>query len=715
MEEEKLLRVLRDHKQALGWSLADLKGIRSSMCMHRILLEDGHKPSVEAQRRLNPTIKEVVRKEVLKWLDTGVIYPISDSAWVSPVQVVPKKGGTTVIRTENNILLPSRTVIGWRICIDYRKLNKATRKDHFPLPFLDQMLDRLAGHEYYCFLDGYSGYNQISIAPDDQEKTTFTCPYGTFAFRRMPFGLCNAPGTFQRCMMAIFSDMVEKTIEIFMDDFSVMGNSFDNCLKNLRAVLARCEEINLVLNWEKCHFMVQEGIVLGHRISARGIEVDKANIEAIEMLPPPSSVKGIRSFLGHAGFYRRFIKDFSQIAKPLSNLLVQGIPFEFDPQCLHAFSVLKDKLISAPIVVAPDWSYPFELMCDASDFAIGAVLGQKREKIFQVIYYASRTLNDAQLNYATTEKELLAIVFAFDKFRPYLIGNKVVVHIDHSAIKYLMTKKDAKPRLIRWVLLLQEFDIEIKDKKGTENLVADHLSRLEGARDDVQVNDEFPDEKLFAIEDKKAVPWFADYVNYLVAKVIPPEFNYQKKKRFFAHLKHYYWEEPILYRHCADQVKRRCVPEDEMHSILNHCHTLPCGGHFGGQRTAAKVLQSGFYWPSLFKDAYQFVSTCDKCQRMGNISRKDEPPMHPILEVELFDLWGIDFMGPFPASYNNLYILLAVDYVSKWVEAIPTRTNDAKVVAHFLRSNIFSRFGTPRALITDNGTHFCNKVIDKVL
>ena len=576
------------------------------------------------------------------------------------------------------------------------------------------MLDRLADYEYYCFLDGYSGYNQIAIAPEDQEKTTFTCPYGTFAFRRMPFGLCNAPGTFQRCMMAIFSDMVEKTIEIFMDDFSVMGNSFYNCLENLRAVLARCEETNLVLNWEKCHFMVQEGIVLGHRISARGIEVDKAKIEAIEKLPPPS-VKGIRSFLGHAGFYRRFIKDFSQIAKPLSNLLVQGIPFEFDSQCLHAFTVLKDKLISIPIVVAPDWSFPFELMCDASDYAIGAVLGQKREKIFQVIYYASRTLNDAQLNYATTEKELLAIVFAFENFRPYLIGNKVVVHTDHSAIKYLMTKKDAKPRLIRWVLLLQEFDVEIKDKKGTENLVADHLSRLEGARDDVPVNDEFPDEKLFAIEDKKAVPWFTDYVNYLVAKVIPPEFNYQKKKRFFTHLKHYYWEEPILYKHCADQVIRRCVPEDEMHSILNHCHTLPCGGHFGGQRTAAKVLQSGFYWPSLFKDAHQFISTCDRCQRMGNISRKDEPPMHPILEVELFDLWGIDFMGRFPASYNNLYILLAVDYVSKWVEAIPTRTNDAKVVAHFLRSNIFSRFGTPRALITDNGTHFYNKVIDKVL
>ena len=286
--------------------------------------------------------------------------------------------------------------------------------------------------------------------------------------------------------------------------------------------------------------MVQEGIVLGRRISVRRIEIDKKKIEAKEKLPPPSSVKGIRSFLGHTWFYRQLIKDFSRIAKPLSSLLVQGTPFDFDEQCVQAFSILKDRLVSAPIVVAPDWDLLFELMCDASDYAIGAVLGHKRERRFKVIHYASRTLNNAQLNYATTEKELLAIVSAFDKFRPYLIGNKVIVHTDHSTIKYLMTKKDAKPRLIRWVLLLQEFDLEIKDKKGTKNLVTDHLSRLEGPRDEVKVNDNFLDEQLLVIEDTKPVPWFADYVNYLVAKVMPLDFSYQQKKRFFAHLKHYY-------------------------------------------------------------------------------------------------------------------------------------------------------------------------------
>ncbi|XP_070002946.1 uncharacterized protein [Nicotiana sylvestris] len=355
--------------------------------------------------------EKLLRKEVIKWLDAGIVFPISDSKWVSPVQCVPKKGGMTVVTNENNDLIPIRTVTGRRICINYRKLNNVTRKDHFPLPFIDQMLDRLVGQEYYyCFLDGYSGYNQIVIAPEDQEKTTFTCPYGTYAFKRMPFGLCNAPATFQRCMMAIFTDMVERFVEVFMDDFSVFGCSFDECLMNLDKVLARCEETNLVLNWEKCHFMVREGIVLGHKVSKNGLQVDKAKVEAIEKLPPPTSVRGIRSFLGHAGFYRRFIKDFSKISSPLCRLLEKDTSFKFDDACLKAFDELKRRLVTAPIIISPDWKLPFELMCDASDIAIGAVLGQRKEKIFCSIHYASRTLNSSQMNYTVTEKELLAVV-----------------------------------------------------------------------------------------------------------------------------------------------------------------------------------------------------------------------------------------------------------------------------------------------------------------
>ncbi|CAN6704228.1 unnamed protein product [Malus baccata var. baccata] len=712
-EEEKLLRVLKEFKSALGWTLADIKGISPTTCMHHIFLEEGAKPTREAQRRLNPPMMEVVKKEIIKLLDCGVIYPISDSRWVSPVQCVPKKSGVTVVANAENELVPQRIQTGWRVCIDYRKLNTTTRKDHFPLPFIDQMLERLAGYAFYCFLDGYSGYNQIVISPEDQEKTTFTCPFGTFAYRRMPFGLCNAPATFQRCMMSIFSDYVEKIIEVFMDDFSVFGDSFDSCLHNLSVILKCCVETNLVLNWEKCHFMVKQGIVLGHIISEKGIEVDKSKIDLVRHLPSPTSVREVRSFLGHAGFYRRFIKDFSKIAQPLCRLLQKEVAFQFTKECTESFKQLKELLTTAPIIVPPDCSLPFELMCDASDYALGAVLGQRKDKRPHVIYYASRTLNDAQLNYSTTEKELLAVVFALDKFRSYLIGTKVIVFTDHAALKYLLTKKEAKPRLIRWILLLQEFDIEIRDKKGSENVVADHLSRMVHNEESLPILETFPDEQLLSI--KVSAPWYANIVNFLVSKRIPSEFTRHQRDKLKHDVRFYVWDDPYLWKFCPDQIIRRCVHDSECHSILSFCHTYACGGHFGTQRTALKVLQCGFYWPSIFKDAKTFCLTCDKCQRMGGISAKDQMPQVSILNVEIFDVWGIDFMGPFPSSYGFTYILLAVDYVSKWVEAKATRTNDAKVVADFIRTNIFARFGMPRVIISDGGSHFCNRTIEALL
>jgi hypothetical protein len=262
------------------------------------------------------------------------------------------------------------------MCIDYRKLNKATKKDHFPLPFINEMLERLGNHAYFCFLDGYSGFMQIPIHLDDQHKTTFTCPYGTFAYRRMHFGLCNAPASFQRCMMEVFSECIKEIVEVFMDDFSVYGKTFADCLANLDKVLTRCGEVDLVLNWEKCHFMVKQGIVLGHVISERGIEVDTTKVEAVEKFPPPTDIKSLRSFLGHAGFYRRFIKDFSKITKSLTNLLQKDVSFNFDEKCLAAFQTLRRALITTPIIQPPNWSQPFEIMCDASNYAVGAVLGQ---------------------------------------------------------------------------------------------------------------------------------------------------------------------------------------------------------------------------------------------------------------------------------------------------------------------------------------------------
>ncbi|KAG7578951.1 Ribonuclease H-like superfamily [Arabidopsis thaliana x Arabidopsis arenosa] len=727
-----LLSELRKYRRAIGYSLSDIKGISPSLCNHRIHLENESYSSIEPQRRLNPNLKEVVKKEILKLLDADVIYPISDSTWVSPVHCVPKKGGMTVVKNEKDELIPTRTITGHRMCIDYRKLNAASRKDHFPLPFIDQMLERLANHPYYCFLDGYSGFFQIPIHPNDQEKTTFTCPYGTFAYKRMPFGLCNAPATFQRCMTSIFSDLIEEMVEVFMDDFSVYGSSFSSCLLNLCRVLTRCEETNLVLNWEKCHFMVREGIVLGHKISEKGIEVDKGKIEVMMQLQPPKTVKDIRSFLGHAGFYMRFIKDFSKIARPLTRLLCKEAEFEFDEECLKAFHTIKEALVTAPVVQAPNWDYPFEIMCDASDYAVGAVLGQRIDKKLHVIYYASRTLDEAQGRYATTEKELLAVVFAFEKFRSYLVGSKVTVYTDHAALRHIYAKKDTKPRLLRWILLLQEFDMEIVDKKGIENGAADHLSRMR-MEEAIPIDDSMPEEQLLAIKsyeimyNKKEIevacavkeekfPWYADLVNYLICGEIPKYLDAYQKKKFFRDINHYYWDEPYLYKKGTDGLFRRCIAEEEVQGVLEHCHGSAYGGHFATFKTVQKVLQAGLWWPSMFKDAYGFIAKCDPCQRMGNITRRNEMPQNPILEVEVFDVWGIDFMGPFnPASYGNKYILVAVDYVSKWVEAIASPTNDHKVVLKLFKSIIFPRFGIPKAVISDGGSHFINKVFESLL
>nr|GEV31655.1 reverse transcriptase domain-containing protein [Tanacetum cinerariifolium] len=384
-------------------------------------------------RIVNPKIHDVIKQEVIKLLETGLIYPISDSPWVIPVHCVPKKGGFTVVENEDNELIPTLLVTGWRVCIDYRKLNEATRKDHFHLPFMDQMLERLAGNQYYCFLDGFSGYFQIPIDSKDQEKTTFTCPYETFSYRRMPFGLCNAPSTFQMCMMTIFHDMIEKTME------------------------------------EKSHFMVKEGIVLSHKISKQGIEVDKAKVNVITKLPHLTAVN----------------------ARSMTRLLEKDTPFIFSQECVEAFKTLKRKLTEAPILIALNWDMPFELMCNASAFAIEAVLGQHQDKYFRPIHYVSKTMTE-------------------------------------------------------------EFTFKVIDTKGAENLVADHLSRLENPHQNVldpkEINESFPLETL----------------NLGMSS--------QQKSKFFKDVKHYFWDDPFLFKNYTDQVIRRCVSGQEAIKIHKACH-----------------------------------------------------------------------------------------------------------------------------------------------
>jgi hypothetical protein len=309
-------------------------------------------------------------------------------------------------------------------------------------------------------------------------------------------------------------------------------------------------------------------------------------------------------------------------------------------------------------------------MCNASNYAVGAVLGQTKDKKHHAIAYASKTLNGAQLNYAITEKELLAMVFAIDKFRSFLVGAKVIVFTDHTALKYPLTKKDAKPRLIRWILLLQEFNIEIKDKSGVENTVADHLSRLHLEHDSsLPMNEFLSHDTLLKVD--RSDPWYADIVNFMTSGYVPP--GGDKRKLTYESRLHM-WDEPYLFRICADGLLRCCVPSWEVNGILKRCHSSEYRGHYGAFCTNAKVWQCGFFWPTMYQDAKDFVRTFPRCQKHGNISTRDAMPLTTNLQVEIFDVWGIDYMGPFPMSGNCEYILVVVDYVSKWVEAIPYHT-----------------------------------------
>ncbi|GJR80392.1 reverse transcriptase domain-containing protein [Tanacetum coccineum] len=331
-----------------------------------------------------------------------------------------------------------------------------------------------------------------------------------------------------------------------------------------------------------------------------------------------------------------------KITRPLTKLLEKDTPFEFDDECQKAFELLKEKLTCAPVIVSSNRNLPFKVMCDASDFAVGAVLGQKDGKIFHPIYFASKTLNPAQQKYIVTEKELMAVVFTFDKFRSYLILSKTIVHTDHSALRHLFKKQDAKPCLIRWILLLQEFDIEIKYKKGIENVAADHLSRIENDEksDDSEVDNNFPGENLMEINTKDE-PWFANFANYLVGDIITKGMTYQQKNKFFFDLKHYFWEEPYLFKVCSDGMIRRCISGPQSQTILDQCHHGPTGGHYGPNITAKKVLDLGFYWPTIIKEAHTLVRLCEACQKTGNISKRDEMPLNNIQVCEIFNIMGV--------------------------------------------------------------------------
>ena len=681
--------------KVFAWSYKDLRGVPPEICEHKIILEEGATPVRQRQYRMNPKYSLLVKEEIDKLLEAGIIYPVPYSDWVSPIVVVPKKNGKL------------------RICVDYRKLNSVTKKDYFPLPFTDTMLDGVAGYERYSFMDGFSGYNQISIYPPHRVLTSFTTPWGIFAHERMPFGLCNSPATFSRLGTNTFRNQLHISMELFLDDFAVYS-TIEKHAQHLQECFDECMATGISINTAKSVFLVPFGKLVGHIVSKQGVATDPDKIAIIASLPIPTTVTEVKGFLGHAGYYRRFIFRYSVIALPLTELLkVTDSPPVWTNACTEAFNTLKKKLITAPILVAPNWEKDFEVYVDASNVAIGAVLSQKDEKGHDhPIYFASRQLVQAERNYTVTEREALGMIFAVQKFRHYLLGYKFNFHVDHDALKYMINKPQLSGRIARWVLLLQEFNFTVQVRPGKNHANADHLSRLSEELGTEPIDDSFPDAQLFFIDTVSSE--YAEIINYLQTNTFPTDFSTKQKNRLTLKSAPYSIIADTLYKQGKDGVLRRCIMSSEIPLILKGCHSDPAGGHFAGEITARKVLQAGYWWPTLFRDCITYARQCDACQRVGKPTDTSAMPLNPILALAPFEKWGIDFVGPInPPSKNGRYryILVATDYATKWAEAEPTKRDDKEIVAKFLKENIFSRFGCPRELVSDRGTHFVNDVI----
>nr|GEY72537.1 reverse transcriptase domain-containing protein [Tanacetum cinerariifolium] len=816
-EKTSLITVLKSHKRAIAWKLFDIKGINPEFYTHKILMEEDFEPAVQHQRRVNPKIHDVIKQEVIKLLEARLIYPIFDSLWVSPVHCVPKKGGFTVVENEDNKLIPTRLV---------------------------------TGNQYYCFLDGFSGYFQIPIEPKDQKKTTIICPYGTFAYRRMPFGLCNDQGTFQRCMMAIFHDMIEKTMEVFMDDFAVFENSFQNCLSHLERMLKRCEDTNLCLNLEKSHFMVKEGdpgkflipcdfpgmaeslaladlgasinlmpwsvwkrlslpdltptcmtleladrsisrpvriakdvyvkvgsfhfsadfvvvdfdadprvpLILGRsfcktgralidvfegeltlhvgkeaitfnldqtsRYSANYNEMTAKRIDIIDMACEEYSqeVLGFSDIIASGNptpYYDPIISTTSSTLTPFENndFLIEEVdaflaieddptlpeaksdkslidePLEvklkdLPPHLEYAFLEGDDKL---PVIIVKDLSVEEKTalitvlkLCNAPGTfqrCMMAIFHDMIEKTMEVFMDEFLVFGNSFQSCLSHLERMLKrcedtnLCLNWEKSR-FMVKEGIV--IGHKISKKMIEVDKAKVDVI--TRLPHPTTV-----KGAENMAADHLSRLENPHQNVldpkEINESFSLETLNLVSTRgsSSTPWFADFANYharnFVVKGMSSQkkskkgMSSQKKSKFFKDVEHYFWDDPFLFKICVDQVIRRYVSDQEAIEILKACHYGPTEGHHGPNYIANKVFDLGFYWPTIYRDAQDLVKNCDVCQRQGKISQRDEMPQNTIQVYEIFNVWGINFMSTFLSSRGNKYILVAIDYLSKWVEA----------------------------------------------
>lgn len=635
--------------------------------------------------RVSASENKQIEEEVENLLNHGLITK-SCSPWASPVILIKKKDGTN------------------RFCVDYRKLNSVTVKDRYPLPRIDEIFDSLGGNSIFTTLDLRSGYWQIPIDSETKQKTCFICKSGTYEFNVLPFGLCNAPSTFQRVMDDVLRPLIGKCVFVYMDDIIVYSKSVTQHLDHLDQVFSLLKNKKFKLKKSKCQFSQSELKFLGHRISAGGIAVDYEKSEAIQKIQFPTNKKQLQQYLGLCNYYGRFILNFSVIAEPLYNLLRNGIKFDLNEECQSAFQKLQEKLLSAPVLGFPVEGEAFYLYTDASNVGIGAILMQMQNGKETTICYLSRTLQPAERNYCATEKECLAVVWAIKTLRHYLTGVKFTVFSDHASLQWLSQQKDPTGRMTRWSLLLQSFDFIIKHKKGTQIAHVDALSRCLV----LEKNTETDEMVEFQKEDPDAA---------LIRKILISPTEIDDRKLIPINIDSFILENNLVYhiwwpnsKKFSETKKRLFLPKVLVPQILRNLHD-DSGAHLGFEKTYAKV-RDRFFWNNMYSQVKEWIKTCPICNKIAPSNSRKVGLLENIVASEPFETVGVDILGPLKKSNNgNKYIIVFTDYFSKWVECAAIPDYSALTTAEQLVNLIICRHGAPRKLISDKGKNFLSEIV----
>lgn len=620
--------------------------------------------------------REYVKQEIEKMLKMGIIER-SNSAWNSPIVIVPKSNGEL------------------RMCLDSRKLNSVTKVDTYPMPLVQEILDSLNNAKFMSSIDLKSAFFQLNLDMSSREKTCFSIPgLGSFQFCRMPFGLVNATARMMRLMDKVFGPEFAGKVFYYVDDIILISDSFENHMSLLKRVFDRLKQAGLTINFEKSVFCRSSLKFLGFVVDRRGLRTDSDKVKSIVDFPVPTSQKEVRRFLGMVSWYRRFIVDFSTVIAPLSRLtgkLPKGHSFSVNEDALQAFNTIKSLLISAPILSVPKFDRPFIISSDASDVGLGCCLSQlDNEGAEHPVAFASRTLTRTERNHSTTEKELNALMFALEKFKGYIEGSpfQTKVYTDHSSLKWLASLKSPSGRLSRWALRISQFNFSIEYRKGSENKVADALSRA-------------PVSTLSTTPIKD--PWYLHFRE----KVQRYPDRYPDWRLLNDHLfKRIRSPNPLL----LEFEWKRVIPLEERHSILQKCHDSPDAAHLGVFKTLKRVSQC-YFWPKLVRDVKKYVKHCEVCLTYKSTNLPLPGLMQNPKKVQRpFQVLSTDLLGPLPRSREGFrFILVVSDYFTKYTCLFPLRNSLAKTVVRYIENHVFMRFGVPQCIIMDNGPQYISR------